>query len=108
MGTDWRDNDALVEPFVEIYQGIRQNYERPGAPRSNSEKDSIGGWRPKGFIDLALQKGFKLAFESSSDHVSTHMSYANALAEEATRESLLQAFQKRHVYAATDVILAEF
>ena len=108
MGTDWRDNDALVEPFVEIYQGIRQNYERPGAPRSNSENDSIGGWRPKGFIDLALQKGYKLAFESSSDHISTHMSYANALAEEATRESVLQAFQKRHVYAATDVILAEF
>jgi hypothetical protein len=108
MGTDWRDNDALVEPFVEIYQGIRQNYERPGAPRANSEKDSIGGWRPKGFINLALAKGHKLAFESSSDHVSTHMSYANALAEEATRESVLQAFQKRHVYAATDVILAEF
>jgi hypothetical protein len=52
MGTDWRDNDTLVEPAVEIYQGDRQNYEMPDAPRTNSENDSIGGWRPKGFIDL--------------------------------------------------------
>ena len=43
MGTDWRDNDPAVEPVVEIYQGDRQNYEMPGAPRSNNEGDSIGG-----------------------------------------------------------------
>ena len=36
MGTDWRDNDTAVEPVVEIYQGDRQNYEMPDAPRSNS------------------------------------------------------------------------
>ena len=30
MGTDWRDNDPLLEPVVEIYQGDRQNYEMPG------------------------------------------------------------------------------
>ncbi|SPE40792.1 conserved exported hypothetical protein [Candidatus Sulfopaludibacter sp. SbA3] len=65
MGTDWRDNDAQSEPVVEIYQGDRQNYERPDAPRANSEKDSIGGWRPKGFVDLALEMGYKLAFEAS-------------------------------------------
>ena len=41
MGTDWRDNDPEVEPIVEIYQGDRQNYEMPGAPRSNSGRDSI-------------------------------------------------------------------
>ena len=77
MGTDWRDNDPNVEPVVEIYQGLRQNYEIPDGPRANSEKDSIGGWRPKGFISLALDKGYRLGFESSSDHVSTHISYAN-------------------------------
>jgi hypothetical protein len=48
MGTDWRDNDPQLEPTVEIYQGDRQNYEMPEAPRSSSEKDAIGGWRPKG------------------------------------------------------------
>jgi hypothetical protein len=108
MGTDWRDNDAQAEPFVEIYQGERQNYEMPGAPRSNSEKDSIGGWEPLGFVSLALEMGYKLAFEASSDHISTHMSYANALTTGYSRAEILEAFQKRHVYGATDNILAEF
>jgi len=108
MGTDWRDNDPDSEPVVEIYQGDRQNYEMPGAPRSNNEKDSIGGWRPKGFVSLALEMGYKLAFEASSDHLSTHMSYCNLLATDATREAALDAFKKRHVYGATDHILAEF
>lgn len=108
MGTDWRDNDPETEPVVEIYQGDRQNYEMPGAPRSNKESDSIGGWRPKGFVNLALEKGYKLAFQASSDHISTHMSYCNVLARDASREAVLEAFQKRHVYGATDHILAEF
>jgi hypothetical protein len=108
MGTDWRDNDPQVEPVVEIYQGLRQNYEIPDGPRANSEKDSIGGWRPKGFISLALDKGYRLGFESSSDHVSTHISYANILVKgDVTRESLIEGFRKRHVYAATDEILAD-
>jgi hypothetical protein len=107
MGTDWRDNDPLVEPAVEIYQGDRQNYEMPDAPRSNSEKDSIGGWRPKGFIDLALEKGYKLSFEASSDHVSTHISYANIYVTGLNREAVLDGFKKRHLYAATDNILAD-
>src|SRR5262249_24011920 len=69
MGTDWRENDPDAEPVVEIYQGDRQNYEKPGAPRTNTEKDSIGGWRPKGFVDLALEMGYRLSFEASSDHI---------------------------------------
>ena len=108
MGTDWRDNDPIAEPVVEIYQGLRQNYEMPDAPRSNNEKDSIGGWRPKGFVSLALDMGYKMSFQASSDHVSTHMSYCNILAKDLTRESLLDAFHKRHVYGATDDILADF
>jgi hypothetical protein len=107
MGTDWRDNDPRVEPAVEIYQGDRQNYEMPDAPRSNSENDSIGGWRPKGFVDLALQRGYVLGFEASSDHVSTHMSYCNLYVKDLTRESILDAFKKRHIYAATDNIVAD-
>ncbi len=107
MGTDWRDNDPNVEPVVEIYQGDRQNYEMPDAPRSNSEKDSIGGWRPKGFVNLALAKGYRLGFQASSDHVSTHLSYCNILVKDATRDSVLDALRKRHVYGATDNILAD-
>jgi hypothetical protein len=107
MGTDWRNNDPNAEPVVEIYQGDRQNYEIPDGPRGNSEKDSIGGWRPKGFVSVALDKGYKLGFEASSDHISTHQSYANVLVRDVSRESLLEGFQKRHIYAATDNILAD-
>ncbi len=107
MGTDWRDNDPLVEPVVEIYQGDRQNYETPDAPRSNSQQDSIGGWRPKGFVNLALEMGYKLGLQASSDHVSTHMSYCNIFVTDLTREAVLDGFKKRHVYGATENILAE-
>ncbi len=107
MGTDWRDNDPQVEPIVEIYQGDRQNYERPGAPRSNSADYSIGGWRPFGFVSLALMKGYRLGFQSSSDHISTHMSYCNVWVEEPTREAILDGLRRRRVYGATDNIIAD-
>jgi hypothetical protein len=107
MGTDWRDNDPIVEPVVEIYQGDRQNYEMPGAPRSNSEKNSLGGWHPLGFVSLALKKGYRLGFESSSDHNSTHISYCNLWVTKPTREGILEAFHKRRVYGSTDNILAD-
>ncbi len=107
MGTDWRDNDPSVEPVVEIYQGMRQNYEMPDAPRANTAKDSIGGWRPKGFVSDALMKGYILGFQASSDHISTHQSYGNVLVTADTREAIIDALQKRHVYASTDNIIAD-
>ena len=108
MGTDWRNNDPEVEPFVEIYQGDRQNYEMPEAPRANEEGDSIGGWRPLGFVSNALDKGYRLAFQASSDHISTHMSYGVIWVTEPTRDGLIDAVRKRRVYGATDNILADF
>jgi hypothetical protein len=108
MGTDWRDNDPVYEPMVEIYQGCRQSYERPGAPRSPTEQDAIGGWKPKGFVNLALLKGYKFSFESSSDHTSTHISYAMVYSEGRSREDLLKAMRLRHTYAATDNIIADW
>ena len=107
MGTDWRDNDPEVEPVVEIYQGHRHNYEHSDAPRSPTEATQIGGYQPKGFIWNALEKGYRLGFESSSDHVSTHLSYAILFAEDTTRPALIEAFKKRHCYAATDNILLD-
>jgi hypothetical protein len=107
MGTDWRDNDGKVEPIVEIYQGCRQNYEMPGAPRSNTAENSLGGWRPFGFVSLALKKGFRLGFQASSDHTSTHISYCNVWVEVPTREAILAAMKARHVYGATDNIVAD-
>jgi hypothetical protein len=107
MGTDWRDNDPEVEPVVEIYQGHRHNYEHFGAPRSPTQATNIGGFQPKGFVWNALAKGYKLGFQSSSDHVSTHWSYAIVYAEDASRPAIIDAFKKRHCYAATDNILLD-
>jgi hypothetical protein len=108
MGTDWRDWDPKVETMVEIYQGARQNYERPGAPRCPTADDAIGGWEPLGFVNLAFKKGYRFAFESSSDHGSTHISYALVYAENNSREALLKAMRLRHTYAATDNIIADY
>lgn len=113
MGTDWRDNDPKVEPIVEIYQGDRMSYERQGAPRAGYKADSgklpvnVAGWYPKGFVNVALDKGYRLGFQSSSDHWSTHISFFVALAERNDRAAILDATKKRHCYAATDNILLD-
>ncbi|HEV3259005.1 MAG TPA: hypothetical protein VG013_19190 [Gemmataceae bacterium] len=113
MGTDWRDNDPEVEPVVEIYQGDRMSYEyqdapRAGhAPRSGKKPVSIGGWRPAGFVNLAFKKGYRLGFQASSDHWSTHISFCIALAEKHDREGILAALGKRHCYGATDDIIVD-
>ena len=107
MGTDWRDNDPDVEPVVEIYQGHRHNYERPDAPRAPTREKQIGGFEPKGFINLALDKGYRLGFQASSDHVSTHLSYGMVLTDDVSRQGIIDAFKKRHSYAATDNILLD-
>jgi hypothetical protein len=105
MGTDWRDNNPEFEPVVEIYQGHRHNYEHFGAPRSPTAETQIGGYQPAGFVWNALEKGYRLGFQSSSDHISTHMSYAIVLAEDASPQGLIEGFKRRHCYAATDNIL---
>jgi hypothetical protein len=113
MGTDWRDNDKEVEPIVEIYQGDRNSYEIEGAPRagydpkSDKKPANIAGWYPKGFIDLALKKGYRLGFQSSSDHHSTHISFCVVLAERNDREAILAALKQRHCYGATDNIVLD-
>ncbi|HKB03323.1 MAG TPA: hypothetical protein VKD90_13950, partial [Gemmataceae bacterium] len=114
MGTDWRDNDPRAEPLVEIYQGDRMSYEKEGAPRAgydpkgDKEPANVAGWFPKGFVNNALgDKGYKLGFQASSDHWSTHISYCIVLAEKNDRESILEAMRKRHVYGATDDIICD-
>jgi hypothetical protein len=113
MGTDWRDNDPEVEPLVEIYQGDRMSYEHEDAPRAGYDPKTqkppanIAGWFPKGFINHALGKGYRLGFESSSDHWSTHISYCVAVAETHDRQGIMDALRKRHCYAATDNIIVD-
>ncbi|WP_395751813.1 hypothetical protein [Prosthecobacter sp.] len=107
MGTDWRNWGGEFEPMVEVYQGARQNYEYPGCPRCPTENDAIGGWEPGGWISDAFAKGYKFSFQSSSDHGSTHISYAMILAEDYSREGIIKAMRQRHTYGATDNIIAD-
>ncbi|HEV3120391.1 MAG TPA: hypothetical protein VGY53_00745, partial [Isosphaeraceae bacterium] len=108
MGTDWRDNNPRVEPIVEIFQGHRNSYEHLGAPRvARRESEAIGGWRPLGMVWNALAMQYRLGYQASSDHISTHISYAIAIAENRTRSAILDAFRKRHCYGATDNILLD-
>ncbi len=108
MGTDWRDNDPKVEPIVEIFQGHRQSYEHFGALRTARRPgESIGGWKPLGMVWNALSMQYRLGFQASSDHISTHISYAVALAEDRSREAIFDAFKKRHCYGATDNIVLD-
>ena len=111
MGTDWRDNDPAVEPLVEIYQGDRVSAEYEGAPKAaytGNPASAPGGFRPAGYVWNAWAKGYKLGTQSSSDHLSTHISYACIIATEYTRQGLLDAMRKRHSYGATDNIILDY
>jgi hypothetical protein len=107
MGTDWRDNDSKVETAVEIYNGQRQSSEELGAPRAAGPGDAINNWRILGAVTGALDKGYRLGFVASSDHFATHVAYANVIVDVPTREAVMAAFRKRHVYASTDNIVAD-
>jgi hypothetical protein len=102
----WDYFDPQVERLVEIYQGLRSTYEYNGAPdpagRQVYEKDS------KNFIWDALARGRKLGFIASSDHRSTHMSFAAVYVKNIDRESIFEGLAARRTYAATDKILIEF
>ncbi len=109
QGTDWREFDGALEPFVEIFQGYHTSYEAPAAPKAIDDKTGLihGGFKPDGFVSKALEKGYRLGFQASSDHISTHVSYACVLAEEFSRKGLVDAMRKRHSYAATDNIILD-
>jgi hypothetical protein len=98
QGTDWRDNDPSLEPVVEIYQGYDYNYEEPNAPRTWKPGDTQAHERqePAGYVWNAWAKGYKLGVQSSSDHISTHTSYSCVIAEDFTRQSILNAIRNRH------------
>ncbi|MGH9719276.1 MAG: hypothetical protein ACRD8O_03630 [Bryobacteraceae bacterium] len=111
MGTDWRDNDPEVEPLVEIYQGDRVSNEYEGAPKAahrGNPASAPGGFRPAGYVWNALAKGYKLGIQASSDHLSTHISYACTIATDFTRDGLVDAMRKRHSYGATDNIILDY
>ncbi len=112
MGTDWRDNDPALEPVVEIFQGARTNYEQLGAPLTAvPDKDGPhvqqAGYEPAGMVSNAWAKGYKLGIITSSDHGSTHISYAMVYTNDTSRQGILDAIRKRHTYGAMDNIILD-
>jgi hypothetical protein len=111
MGTDWRDNDPKLDPVLEIYQGARQNYETKNAPRGiqdGEEQKALGGFQEAGLVWNAWKKGYRIGVIASSDHYSTHISYALVYTPSTSREAIFNAIRQRHTYGATDNIVLEF
>ena len=109
MGTDWSDNDPEVDAVVEIYQGARLNYEHEGAPRGpGSEGIGLRGTQKPGEVWNAWKKGYRIGVIASSDHYSTHISYAMVYTPSTSREDIFNSIKKRHTYGATDNIVLEF
>ena len=102
----WDYYDPDIERLVEIYQGLRSTYEYNGAPDPRNqavyEKDSPN------FVWNALQRGHKLGFIASSDHNSTHISFAAVYTKAIDRQSIFDALRSRRTYAATDKIEMDF
>jgi hypothetical protein len=91
--------------MVEIYQGYRSNYETADAPRAATRKELARF--SAGLVWNAWGKGAKLGVQSSSDHVSTHISYADFWVDRVDRRSILAAMKARRSFAATDNIFAD-
>ena len=111
MGTDWADYDPEVEPIVEIYQSDRNSYECAGCWRSappDEPKKQFGGYKPDGMVSKAWAKGYRLGVQASSDHLGVHTAYSMLLAEENSRQGLVDAIRARHTYGATDNIIVDF
>jgi hypothetical protein len=102
----WDYHDPDIERVVEIYQGLRSTYEYAGAPdpagRAVYEKDS------QNFIWNALERKLKMGFIASSDHRSTHISFAAVYVKSLDRASVFEGLKSRRTYAATDKIGVDF
>jgi hypothetical protein len=114
MGTDWADNDPNMEPVVEIFQGARANSEQAGAPfdyanqgENYAQLRNNAGFFKEGYVSNAWAKGYKLGIITSSDHGSTHISYAMVYTDDYTRQGILDAIAKRHTYGAMDNIILD-
>jgi len=106
MGTNWQEGPSELEPLVELYQGFRNSYESPGAPKT-PPPDAPGGVTTDGYVSAALAQRFRLGFIASSDHRSSHVAFAAVYAENRSRDAIFDALRARRTYAATDFIVLD-
>ena len=91
--------DTLAAPLrlVEIFQTCRGSYEYPGCPMET--------WKPTvgpdtGWVNLALDMGYRLGFISCGDH-NPGNGFTAVLAEEPTRDAIFEALRQRRCYGTT-------
>jgi hypothetical protein len=109
-GTNWYSFDLGLEPVIEIFQGCRTSYEYEGAPKSATPGDRQAdntGYRPQGFLWRAWQRDLRLGIICSSDHGSTHYSYAGVYSEAPTREAVIEGIKQRQTFGATDNLVID-
>src|SRR5260370_27206447 len=58
-------------------------------------------------VSNAWAEGYRLGIITSSDHGSTHISYAMVYTDDATRQGVLNAIKQRHTYGAMDNIILD-
>jgi len=122
MGTDWSyDLDYDAEKVLELYQGCRYSYESYTTspvfwPNIDRQPIGVGDIKPDGFYFVMLSQRLpsgdfkkKLGIICSSDHGSTHLSYACVFVEEdkVTRQGIIDAMMARHTYGAMDNIIMD-
>lgn len=111
QGNDWTETDDKVQPVAEIFQGARDSYEHEGAPAAHKSGGGYAGgnnFNPGGFLWKAWEKGVRIGVIASSDHTSTHLSFAMVYSADATRAGIIEAIRARRTYGATDNILLEY
>lgn len=111
QGNDWKDTDDRAQPVAEIFQAARASYEHEGAPGAHKARPNVASdtdFNPAGFIWKAWEKGVRIGVIASSDHTSTHLSFAMVYSDDASRNGIVEAIRKRRTYGATDNILLEF
>jgi len=67
----------------------------------------VAGYQPGGMFSNALAKGYRLGIIASSDHASTHISYAMVYTDDFSRQGILDAIRKGHTYGAMDNIILD-
>ncbi|MBI3698402.1 MAG: hypothetical protein HY238_26630 [Acidobacteria bacterium] len=104
---DWQYHDRDYQTVMEIYQGRRQNYEYDGAPQPPGV-EQVWGKQAGSWAWDALARGYKMGFIASSDHFSTHMSYAAVYTADPSAQGIFDAIKARRTYAASDNIVLDY
>ena len=105
-GKDWRCHDPQLSPFVEIYS-LHGSSETPAGIRPLLTQGSwMGPGDSDGCVQAGLARGHRVGIMASSDSHADHpgaydLGLVAVQAQELSRTSLWEAFQRRRVYAVT-------